>query len=434
MNSNNSASPETKSIQIMQKLKKETKGYHSKLESLPYFHALIDHKLPLECYVNQLRALAIIHSSLEQELASSTDNQIRSVWDNDLRKLALLEEDLRFFKPRVIPDTNKAIEAALSMTEKIRLRKIEKPVTLLGYLYVFEGSILGNSMHRPDITKTFHLSGLNGCLYYSGYREKVQSHWNQFLKTMNKALADPSLHESILSAAHEAFSGLESLYTALFPLSKNEKSFHVTRLNPEAGNHPIPEDKREIEAALKASDRGWVEFPYYKQRYGNRGKRFSDSDSCWIVTLTDLDQETLNLQIDWLCRVLATRGMPSIMMEQTLKYLAEELTRALPDKAACYSKLTASADALEGLRMKWFHGTDFNSLVTRFDVAVGPEMAKKYKNIGCLIVSAVADEKNGIEGSVDILQKWLTDKERFPDEWIQIVNETFEKADNAIGR
>ena len=124
---------------------------------------------------------------------------------------------------------------------------------------------------------------------------------------MNVALNDPSLHDSILEAAHEAFHGLEVLYRALYPLEKTEKNFHVTRINPEAGNHPIPEDEREITAALKASDRGWQAFPYYALRYGDRGKRFSDSDTCWLVTLTALDPQTIQKQIDWLCRVLATR-------------------------------------------------------------------------------------------------------------------------------
>ena len=56
-----------RSTQIMTRLKEETKEYHSKLESLPYFKALIDHRLPLECYVNQLRAMAIIHSVLNMK-------------------------------------------------------------------------------------------------------------------------------------------------------------------------------------------------------------------------------------------------------------------------------------------------------------------------------------------------------------------------------
>ena len=34
----------------------------------------------------------------------------------------------------------------------------------------------------------------------------------------------------------------------------------MARINPEAGNHPIPKDEREIQAALKASTRSWAEF------------------------------------------------------------------------------------------------------------------------------------------------------------------------------
>ncbi len=131
---------------------------------------------------------------------------------------------------------------------------------------------------------------------------------------MNDALNAPAVHDGVIEAAHDAFSGLEVLYTALYPLQSSQKKYHVARSNPEAGNHPIPEDEREIQAAIKASDRGWAEFGYYEQRYGQRGKLFSDSDVCWLVTLTRLDQNILHQQIDWLCRVLAARGMPSIMI------------------------------------------------------------------------------------------------------------------------
>ena len=84
------------SAKIMTRLKDETKAYHSKLESLPYFNALIEHKLPLECYVNQLRALSVIHGVLENEMAASKDNRLSTIWNDDLRKLPLLEEDLTF--------------------------------------------------------------------------------------------------------------------------------------------------------------------------------------------------------------------------------------------------------------------------------------------------------------------------------------------------
>lgn len=420
------------SIQLMDRLKKETKDYHAKLESLPYFTALIAHRLPLESYVNQLIALSVIFGVLEKEISTSSDVRVSSVWSDELRKLPLLEKDIAFFKPRVISEAKTAIEAALGMAEKIRLRRIEKPFTLLGYLYVFEGSTLGNSMHLPDISKTFHLDKRNGCLYYSSYQEQVQNHWNRFSKKMNLSVSETSLHDSIIAAAHEAFLGLAALYAALFPLGKGEKSSHVTRINPEAGNHPIPEDEKEIRAALKASDRGWAEFPYYEKRYGGRGKRFSDSDTCWLVTLTALDQDTLQKQIEWLCRVLATRGMPTLMMEQTLKFLYEELSQAVSDRVADYKKLLLAADALKRSRERHINDTEIESLAHEFDQAVGHELADAYKNTGKLLVSAVVDEKNGLAGTVAGLEEWLTDNVRFNTEWIHAVKKTIGKANNCI--
>ena len=415
---------------IMAKLKAKTWKYHAKLESLPYFNQLIEHKLPMECYVNQLRALSIVHGVLENEIASVDDPKVSLVWKDDLRKLSLLEKDLSFFKPRVIADADSPIQAALAMTERIRLRKIENPITLLGYLYVFEGSTLGNSMHQPDISATFHLKGLNGCLYYSSYQDQVRAHWTQFFDKMNHALQDPSVHDPIIEAAHEAFAGLEVLYKALYPLEKRPSKYHVARINPEAGNHPIPEDEREIGAALKASDLGWAEFGYYEQRYGERGKRFSDSDSCWLVTLTELDQENLHLQIDWLCRVLAMRGMPTLMMEQTLEFLYDQLVEAVPEKGAVFAKLQIAADRLKKSRESRIKESLFQSLVEEFDQSSGDQLAGTFRNTGRLLISAVADEKNGIEGTVDALQEWLTDTNRFSTEWIHAVKKTIGKARN----
>lgn len=416
------------SAKIMTRIKDETAEHHSKLESLPYFEALIDHKLPLECYVNQLRALSIVHGVLENELAAVEEERVSAIWDEELRKLPLLEEDLAFFEPRVISDSSDSVRAALDMTEKIRLRREEDPITLLGYLYVFEGSTLGNDLHRPDISATFHLNGLDGSHYYSSYQDQVQSHWQAFSNTVNIALTEPTSHEAIIEAAHEAFSGLEALYSALYPPGKSEKSIHVTRINPEAGNHPMPKDEREIRAALKASDRGWGAFAYYEERYGRRGKRFSDSDTCWLATLTPLDQSSLLRQVDWLCRLLATRGMPTLMMEYTLRYLYVELSKELDTSGDRYGKFNESADHLKEARENVIPDSAFRRLSGEFDHAVGAEMAARFHNTGQLLVAAVADETNGIEGCVKAIREWLTDADRFSTEWISAVNTTIKKA------
>ena len=432
MNSEGAAFPQDESRKLMNRLRQETKAYHAKLESLPYFIALTDHRLPVECYVNQLRALSVIHGVFENEIAASHHSLVMAIWDEGLRKLPLLEADLKLFNPRFMPDANLSIQYALSITEKIRIRQIENPVTLIGYLYVLEGSTLGNSMHRPDITAAYHLDESSGCSYYSSYGPDVRTHWNHFSQKVNHILDDPALHDPIIQAAHEAFFGLESLYMALFPLQEKARSYHITRINPEAGNHPIPEDEREIQAALAASERAWQEFPYYEYRYGRRGKRFSDSDFCWLATLMALDRESLEKQVDWLCRVLAARGMPSIMMEHSLRYLYDELSAAVPDKSAACEMLRDAADVLKSKRETYFSNTALQLLSDEFEAAVGCEMAKAYANTGKLLVAAIADEKNGINGTLGALQEWLTDTKRFSDDWISTVNETIKKAHQAV--
>lgn len=412
----------------MATLKTETAAYHQKLESLPYFSELIAHRLPLECYVNQLRALSVIHSVLEGEIAASANDRITHVWEDGLRKLPLLMDDLHFFEPRVPADNTPSTEAALSMVEKIRLRGIEHPLSLLGYLYVMEGSTLGNHLHQPDIATSYHLDGFVGSRYYSNYKDNVATKWQHFSQRMDQALDDPALHAPIVEAAHEAFAGLEILYNVLFPVKKSENSLHVARINPEAGNHPIPSDKREIQAALKASNQCWNEYPYLEKRYGTRGKRFTDSDSCWLATLAVLDQRNVQKQVDWLCRVLAPRGMPSLMMESILCHLSQELTAAVPENIALYQKLHNCSETLKENRNRLIAEKTFKDLADEFEKKLEPDMRETYKNTGLLLVSAVVDEKNGVTGVLSGIQEWLVDTDRFSNSWIAAVEQTLHEA------
>ena len=72
-------------MEIMALLKIETAAYHAKLESLPYFFELIAHRLPLECYVNQLRAFSsclVTDASLLKQKNQSCLNKIICRFDD----------------------------------------------------------------------------------------------------------------------------------------------------------------------------------------------------------------------------------------------------------------------------------------------------------------------------------------------------------------
>ena len=412
---------------IMEQLKANTQKYHSELETLPYFQALIEQSLPLEKYVNQLRALSVLHGVFEQEIATVENEDVNAIWQDDLAKLPLIEQDLSFFAPRIMPGESDAINIAMRMVGKIRLLKLESPFSLLGYLYVFEGSTLGNKIHLPDIIETFNLNGEQGCSYYASYRERVEMKWSEFSSRMNQVLASDEKRTMVVEAAIEAFEGLKELYVALNEMDQDQPRSHATRINPEAGNHPIPEDEREIEAALKASEKVWEEFGYYEKRFGARGRKFSDSDTCWLVTLATLEQHNIDQQIEWLCRVLATRGMPSIMLERTLLVLAAELSDRVPEKSEEYNKLAVAGNTLADARAKIISTSTMLSIAEEFDRARGAEQARAMQNTGMLIVCAVVDDKLIAEGSLEALVSYLTSAE-FPQEWCEAVLETVKKA------
>jgi hypothetical protein len=202
----------------------------------------------------------------------------------------------------------------------------------------------------------------------------------------------------------------------------------VPALNPQAGSHAIPNDLREIRAALQAGERSWQRFPYYEWRYGSRGRRFTRSDSAWIVTLTDHRQALVDQQITWLGGLLASRGMPQWLLELHLETLHQELVDAVPEKREAYAKLLHAAAMLRDMRRAPIRDDVFHALSAEFEALVGPEWSNRLPRTGGLLVAAVADEKAGISNAVTSLEGWMTDPARFPETWIAAVHTTLRKA------
>ena len=65
--------------------------------------------------------------------------------------------------------------------------------------------------------------------------------------------------------------------------------------------------------------------PYYAERYGERGRRFTASDAAWLASLSGQTEAVVADQTLWLGRLLAVRGMPTMLLERQLEMLVEEL-------------------------------------------------------------------------------------------------------------
>jgi len=205
-------------------------------------------------------------------------------------------------------------------------------------------------------------------------------------------------------------------------------------LNPEAGDHAVPGDVRELRAAVAAADRCRGEFPYFDERFRERGRAFARSDAAWLAALAGLPAPQLLGQVEWLGRVLGNRGMPRITLERQLELLYEELAAAAPERAGQYGGLLEAAAGLGRERLQRIPEPVFSQLERAFHRDTGGALGGRFTRTGALIASAACDQAAGISGAVSSLVPWLTDAGRFAPDWIKAVRRTLERALAAVSR
>lgn len=417
---------------LMKSLKDATLWRHSRMEAQPFVVALTNGELPLNSYVAQLRAMAVIHGTLDHELCFLQQTPVTALIQARPSRLAQLRTDLGVFDKQHIPDCLEAVYLALHIAEQIRRTRLEQPDNLLAFLYVLEGTTLGNAVHFPDVVKTFSHKVAGATNYYAGYGNKTEEYWQEFRTVMNSLPMEDGKLEQLIRTAYIFFDLLEPLFASFYPINESGWGFTASMLNPEAGNHAVPNSQTEIEAAVRAAGRCREEYPYFDKRYGERGKSFAKSDAAWLATLANLPSLQRINQVEWLGRVLGNRGMPRITLERQLELLHEELTNAVHDPEKSYSGLLEAAVLLKEERLRIIQEPLFNQISMQFHADTNGEQDGKFARTGQLIVSAVCDEAAGISESVTSLMVWLTDKEKFSAQWITAVNKTVEKARKAI--
>ncbi len=408
--------------QLTDSLKKATSHKHAEMEAHPFIAALSKGELPLESYIGLLRAMSVIHSTLEHELNQLRFDHILPVMLDRPSRVIHLRKDLSLFDKEIVPDIEAAVTETRKIASQIRLCRVKEPEDLLAVLYILEGTTLGNSVHLDDVINNFGDKTSGKAYYYSGYGQDTAKYWLEFRNAMNGLAIDQKGHDRFVEVAQDFFSQMEALFTQLYPIENANMVYTAGMLNPEAGDHSVPENKKEIEAAVAAAKKCRDEFPYFDERYQDRGKNFAKSDAAWLASLIHLPEVELYCQVEWLGRVLANRGMPRITLESQLQLLYEELVSAVPENDERYSTLKKAAIKLKKERLAYIPESVYEELKNAFDLATDNELKGRFNRTSDLIVSAVCDQSAGISDAVNNLLPWLTDKKRFPSKWITAIN------------
>lgn len=413
--------------QFIDQLQIETRAHLARIAALPFFSALARGELPRESYGAWLQALEIVHRALEDELLPAAD-RLSALYDPNDRKLARIQRELSQATIAPDPQFAPALLNAYLLASQMRQRSAHDPTALPGYLYALAGPALHE--YAPPTRGASPRRRRTSQAQQSAFADAtwLAQPWQRWTVHMRAALAAPPAQDAAIAAVREALSGLERIVAALHPVIPRRLPDEVAVLNPRAGNHAIPGDLREIEAALRAGEATWHAFPYYEWRYGQRGQDYTRSDSAWLVTLTRHPTTVAHKQIAWLGRVLSARGMPQWMLEVHLETLYNALVAVIPDNAAQYAVLLSASRMLRDMRLAHISHDAFETLARFFEAQVGSEWSTRLPRAGELLVAAVADEQAGIANAVASLESWMTDPARFPEHWIAAGHATVRRA------
>jgi hypothetical protein len=182
--------------------------------------------------------------------------------------------------------------------------------------------------------------------------------------------------------------------------------------NSEAGETPAPVGASECAAVESSAKVIWRAFPYFAWRYGERGRSFGRSDAGYLVTLLQHDEPTARAQVAWLARLLAPRGMPTLLLEVQLESLGRTAQRANISGAGRFRVL---ATELRRARLGALDAATFEAC-ERLCRAASLGLRRRH-GAGTLIAAAVADRALGIGEHDDALVQWLSDAEPKAPAW-----------------
>jgi heme oxygenase len=402
---------------LSSRLREAVRSGHERIETLPFFVALASRSLPVERYVDQLRAMAIFEATLERAVRTADHPAIVSARDASPSRLGALLADLASFDRRgPLPDDPASAAPALSLSRAILLLSADRPAALLGPLYVSRGMTLGNLVHLEDARAC---SGGGGAAWYEGHGSETGPIFRRFCTILDELdlAADDAV--AAVAAAVDGIEALERVHAALDPAARPSRRFLATTLNPEAGSHEVPGDPAVLAAALRAGERCLHEIPYFLERYGERGRRFTGSDAAWLASLNDLPTGDVSDQVAWLASVLSRKGMPSLLLERQLLLLDEELrTSGLAREG---STLGRAARDLADRRNAALPEAIASGLAAVFVASCGHGRDEARLEAARILLAAVADEATGLAGTMEAVSEWYRSS-RFPDSWNDAVD------------
>ena len=198
---------------VMERLRAETVDLHAGAEGKDFQRRMVKGEITLEDYRRWLAQMLHVHRALEAPLhrlmgehpafAAVREGQMQ---EPHLREdLAALGADPEAFPP--LPPT-------AALVSEIARCAAESPLSLLGFLYVLEGSNNGNRFIARRLVLTLGL-GDAGHRYLDPYGESQTAKWAEFKREMNHVKFSGEDADILVAAARRMFQAIGEISEAL---------------------------------------------------------------------------------------------------------------------------------------------------------------------------------------------------------------------------
>jgi hypothetical protein len=129
--------------------------------------------------------------------------------------------------------------------------------------------------------------------------------------------------------------------------------------------------------------------------------------------------EAATRNLEWLRGVLASRGIPTVILEGHLHAISQALTAEVAEHAEMLERYRRFLANLEAERAALSGGAArVSHLIAAFDRRLRDCAGFGVASAAQLIASAWFDEQSGIAGALAAVVDWFTDGERFSSDWI----------------
>ncbi|SCY35621.1 Heme oxygenase [Nonlabens sp. Hel1_33_55] len=168
-------------MNILERLRAETREAHINLEQISGAGKIMDHTISLDEYIKVLKANYIAYAKVESQLSPLQNESIASWIAADLH---LLNENL--------PEIHDNF-------------KVENEMQRHGVMYVIEGSLLGGAMIAKHITECPKLKHLPQQQFYAPASPDRAKRWRGFTSHMSSLQLSDSQADQIVLAANGTF-------------------------------------------------------------------------------------------------------------------------------------------------------------------------------------------------------------------------------------